>query len=159
MTTSEIWNSFRKYENDKRDEYAVCLICKNDRKKNADAEVKYGASHSTSKLEQHLKSRHEEVHKRKIDEAVEEQRKKGFFLLNSLHVVPGIAAVDNFIEWIALSSQPISTCEDPYFRTMVSSLNSKSPLATLSYKTVKEKVVALYTIILQYVYALRITLK
>ena len=53
-TTSDAWSSFRKYSNNKRDGFAVCLCCKQAGKSNWDSEVKYGLSHSTSKLMQHI---------------------------------------------------------------------------------------------------------
>ena len=69
--TSSTRQVFRRYSNEKRDEFAVCLYCKRAGKTNTDSEVKYGSSHSTSKLHQHIVSCHKEDHKRKIEAIVE----------------------------------------------------------------------------------------
>ena len=106
-SSSEVWMTFRKYSVHKREEFAVCLCCKESGKSNWDSEVKYGASHSTSKLLQHIVSCHKEEHKRKLESVVEEQRKAGTTLLAALNVSPGVAAVDNYLEWIALGCLPV----------------------------------------------------
>ena len=140
LATSDVWKSFRKYSKNKRDGFAVCSICKFNGLSNWDSEVSYGSSHSTSKLDQHLKSCHKEEHKRKLEQVVEEQRKAGITLLAGLNVAPGVAAVDDYIEFIALACQPLDLCENEHFRQMISSLNPKSPLGMLSARSAKEKV-------------------
>ncbi len=146
LAMSDVWTSFRKYTcNSKRENYAVCTLCLNEGKLNWDAEVCYGFSHSTSKLDQHLKSKHASVHKRKIETRVEDDRKNGINLLTSLNVVYGGAAVNHYIEWIVQEGKPIDTCESESFRAMISSLNAKSPLATLTKKTVATQVCKSYT--------------
>lgn len=143
-SSSGVWVNFRKYSVHKREEFAVCLCCKECGKSNWDSEVKYGASHSTSKLLQHIASCHKEEHKRKLESVVEEQRKAGTTLLAALNVSSGVTAVDNYVEWIALGCLPLLICEDKYFREMVYSLNPKSPLNTLSARTATEKVLFTY---------------
>ena len=138
--TSSTWLVFRRYSNEKRDEFAVCLYCKRAGKTNSDSEVKYGSSHSTSKLHQHIASCHKQDHKRKIEAIVEEQRKSGTTLLTALNAVPSVVAVDKFIELVALSCLSLDICEDEKFREMVHSLNPKSPLVNLSRRAAKEKV-------------------
>ena len=139
-STSDVWKSFRTYVGDSRDEFAVCTICKADGKSNWEAEVKYGASHSTSKLAQHISGKHTEAHKRNVEAVVAEERRAGTGLLNSLNVVHGGEAVDKYVEWIALDAKALDTCESPRFRAMVVALNQKSKLGTLTSKTVVEQV-------------------
>ena len=75
-----------------------------------------------------------------MESVVEEQRKAGTTLLAALNVAPGVDAVDNYVEWIALACHPLDTCENEHFRQMVHSLNSKSQLGVLSSRAAKEKV-------------------
>ena len=137
---SDVWQTFRRYSHDKRDEYAVCLRCKEDGKSNIESEVKYGHCHSTSKLHQHITSKHKEDHKRKLETVVEDLRKAGTTLLAGLNVIPGAATIDKYIEWISLGCHPLDICEDIHFRDMIHFLNPRSPLETLSARTAKEKV-------------------
>jgi len=141
LGTSDVWKSFRKYSKSKRDGFAVCQICKSNGQSNWDSEVNYGASHSTSKLGQHLKAIHKEEHKRNVESFVEGQRKQGNTLLAALNVAPGLAAVDDYIEFIALACQPLDLCENEHFRKMITSLNQKSALGMLSARSAKEMVI------------------
>ena len=158
-STSVVWVSFRRYANGKRDGFAVCLRCKETGKSNWDSEVKYGVSHSTSKLLQHTGACHREDHKRRIElVVVEEERKAGTTLLAALNVAPGVAAVDNYVEWIALGCLPLDICESTYFRQMIISLNPKSPLGHMSSRAAKEKVLFTYRAFLIYSVKLYISL-
>ena len=102
------------------------------------AEVNYGPTHSTSKLEQHITYKHKAQKKRKLETAVTAERKNGFGLDSFLNY--GGVSVDKYVDWIGMSCQPLDTCENHYFRAMVEALNPKAPLKNLSTETVINQV-------------------
>lgn len=113
-SSSGVWVNFRKYSVHKREEFAVCLCCKECGKSNWDSEVKYGASHSTSKLLQHIASCHKEEHKRKLESVVEEQRKAGTTLLAEL-ALPKTWGWTQFSMTFRMKSYYTSCCRPYHF--------------------------------------------
>ncbi len=113
---SWVWKYFRRYPTiiEEHNVVAVCSICHEHHAGNVNArsslwEIKYGESHSTSKLENHLISKHREIWKGEIS-----LKRKADDSNSSTDEY--LDSKEEFLKWITNSYQPIDTCEDEDFR-------------------------------------------
>ena len=108
IKSSWVWEYF---STDAKDKYPICNICS--------IEVNYGQSKSTSKLSNHIFHQHRDVYDNyQSNEAA--KKRKGVGTLEAF-VVYGGDFIKEYIRWIVETFQPISTCDNPFFRRMCNS--------------------------------------
>ena len=91
----------------------LCDIC--------ESVVRYGKSKSTSALTSHVQARHREIFDENLQVEAERKRKTAGSL--EAFVVYGGNFMKEYIQWIVETYQPISTCDNIYFRRMCESLS------------------------------------
>ena len=94
--------------------------------------VNYGSSKSTSKLTNHLLFRHRSTYDEYMAKSAVTKRNLSGTLDN--FVVYGGNFMKEYIRWVVMTYQPVSTCDNAQFRRMCATLSPKS--ATLSSDTV-----------------------
>ena len=130
IKSSWVWEYF---STDAKDKYPICNICS--------IEVNYGQSKSTSKLSNHIFHQHRDVYDNyQSKEAAKKRRAVGTL---EAFVVYGGDFMKEYIRWIVETFQPISTCDNPYFRRMCNAWSSRTSnsisAATVSKEMLKVK--------------------
>jgi hypothetical protein len=110
--TSWIWDYFSSKVGK---EYPVCKLC--------DQMINYGASKSTSKLTNHVFHKHRGNYDAYMELEAGKKRKLSGNILN--FVVSGGDYMKEYLRWIIETFQPISTCDNPFFRRMLNAYSSK----------------------------------
>jgi BED zinc finger len=133
VLSSSVWQHFRKLDmsaDGQTDpvcsQLRVCNICleeaKNDKTINFMVEVD---GSNTTKMINHMQKCHKGVVANDRAKAVKEHVKQGSTLEKYLN--HGGQFMTSYLKWIVMTYQPIATCEDPYFRAMITSVNSHVP--------------------------------
>ena len=130
IKSSWVWEYF---STDAKDKYPICNICS--------IEVNDGQSKSTSKLSNHICPQHRDVYDNyQSKEAAKKRRAVGTL---EAFVVYGGDFMKEYIRWIVETFQPISTCDNPYFRRMCNAWSSRTSnsisAATVSKEMLKVK--------------------
>ena len=127
---ASVWKYFRKFDTSKPgqsqevcEQLRVCLICLEEAKEdptiNFVVEVDGG---NTTKMDNHLLKCHKSIvaehREKKAFESVAKGNSLDTFLNNNSSFLGA------YLRWIAMTYQPLATCEDPYFREMCRSLNT-----------------------------------
>ena len=129
--TNEVWEYFRVYHEKNFRTHAFCLLCNND--------VNYGKTHSTSCLEKHMRSKHQQEFKAIMsDRAAKKLRLAECEKENDRITVTQVKLTeymdntakypDCLMKWIYSTFQPLSIVENDSFRNMIDSLNKKAPI-------------------------------
>jgi zinc finger BED domain-containing protein 1 (E3 SUMO-protein ligase ZBED1) len=135
--TAEVWKYFGKYSSliPLKDHVVVCKLCRDaqhvDEVDAAKWEVKYEDSKSTSKLQNHLHSKHKQV---AIQLAVDKsnadvaKRNSGQQQQTLDHVIFRNKAEnqrEKYLRWVVESHKPLGECDNPYFRAYLETFDPK----------------------------------
>ncbi len=126
---SGIWQFFEIYRDRKFQNLAFCLLCKKD--------VNYSTTMSTGMLTRHVRTKHRSDYQAMLeaDMAKKFRADTASDLGSDVKVQ---SCIDKFVEfnssfeaklthWIVQTYQPLTACENPFFRDMCQSLNMKAP--------------------------------
>ena len=127
--SAAVWKYFRKFDTTKPDQDSedcsrlrVCLICLEEAK--IDPQISFTVEvdgGNTTKMSNHLLKCHKSIVAENREQKAAESVRKGTsldsFLSNSS------AFLASYLKWVVMTYQPISTCEEPYFREMCRSLS------------------------------------
>lgn len=124
---SSWWDYFMAYSNSKL--VANCKTCQQD--------VRLGISQSTSKVQQHMMTKHRQL---VLDNSVDKKRKSleldnpdrdEQHVAKSSQITGHFAKTqsqnfrNSYLKWIVSTYKPLSTCESEEFRQMIQSVNPK----------------------------------
>jgi hypothetical protein len=123
---SGIWHFFEVYHDPKFQNLAFCLLCQQD--------VNYSKTMSTGILTRHVRKKHQCNYKAMLESEITKK-----FRANAESNVKLQWCIDKYAEfnsffdakltrWIVQTYQPLSACENPFFREMCCSLNPKAPI-------------------------------
>ncbi len=126
-----MWEYFRVYHEKNFRTHAFCLLCNND--------VNYGKTHSTSCLEKHMRSKHQQefkaimsdrvAKKLRLAECEKENDRITVTQVKLTDYMDNTAKYpDCLMKWIYSTFQPLSIVENDSFRNMIDSLNKKAPI-------------------------------